>query len=185
MEPFKVHTPASAPAGSGEILGAMHKQNGFVPNLYGIMAASPQVVKAYDELNSLFMETSFTTVEKNVVLLAVSSVNECHYCMSIHSMVAEMFKVPADVIESLRNNKPIESDPKLEALRKFAITMTETRGWPSPDEVDDFLSAGYTKEQILELIVGIAQKTISNYVNHIAQTPLDEPVKPYKWEPAE
>ncbi len=184
MEQFKVHTPDSAPEEVKELLNRMQKQNGFVPNLYGIMATSPQVVKAYHELNALFMETSFSTIEKNVILLAVSRINNCHYCMSIHSMVAEMMKVPADVVESLRNNAPIEIDSKLEALRKFAVIMTEKRGWPEPEEIADFLNAGYTKEQILELIVGIAQKTISNYVNHIAQTPLDEPVKPYKWEPA-
>jgi alkylhydroperoxidase family enzyme len=63
--------------------------------------------------------------------------------------------------------------------------MVDKRGWPEDDEVKTFLDVGYTKEQILELIVGIAQKTISNYVNHIAQTPLDEAAKEYKWEPAD
>ncbi len=61
-------------------------------------------------------------------------------------MVAKMFKVPDDVINSIRNNTPIESDPNLEALRKFTITMVEKRGWPEEDEVKDFLDAGYSKE---------------------------------------
>ena len=180
MEKFKIHTPETAPEGAKEILSGMQKQNGFIPNLYGIMANSPAVIKAYHQLNELFGQTTFTPVEQNLVWLTVSQTNKCHYCLPIHTMVAKMFKVPDHVIDAIRNNTPIESDPKLEALRKFTITMVEKRGWPEEDEVKAFLNAGYAKEQILELIVGIAQKTISNYVNHIAQTPVDEAVKSYQ-----
>jgi len=180
MEKFKVHTQETAPEGAKEIFNEMQKQSGFVPNLYGVMANSPVVVKAYHQLNELFGQTSFNATEQNLVWLTVSQTNSCHYCMPMHTMVAKMFKVPDDVIESIRNNTPIESDPKLEALRKFTITMVEKRGCPDQEEVEAFLEAGYTQEQILELIVGIAQKTISNYVNHIAETPVDEAALPYK-----
>lgn len=180
MENFKIHTPETSPEAAKEILSGVQKQNGFVPNLYGVMANSPAVVKAYHQLGELFGQTTFTPVEQNLVWLTVSKTNQCHYCLPIHTMAAKMFKVPDDVIDAIRNNKPIESDPKLEALRKFTITMVEKRGWAEEDEVKSFLDAGYAKEQILELIVGIAQKTISNYVNHIAQTPLDEAAKAYQ-----
>lgn len=185
MEKFKVHNTESAPRGAKDILKEMQEQNGFVPNLYGVMANSPSVVKAYHQLGELFGQTSFTPVEQNLVWLAVSQANKCHYCMPIHTMVAKMFKVPDDVIDALRNNIPIESDPKLDALRRFTKIMVEKRGWPEEQEVKAFLEAGYSKEQILELIVGIAQKTISNYVNHIAQTPVDEAAKAYTWESVE
>jgi uncharacterized peroxidase-related enzyme len=181
MELFSVHSLETAPEGSKGTLEGVQKQNGFIPNLYGIMANSPVVIKAYSEMGKLFGETSFSPVEKNIVWLVVSRTNKCHYCVSIHSMVAKMFKVPDEVIESIRNNTPI-NDPKLEALRKFTALMTEKRGWATEQEIAAFLAAGYTKEQILELVVGIAQKTISNYINHIAKTPLDEPVVPFKWE---
>lgn len=60
--------------------------------------------------------------------------------------------------------------------------MGDKRGWGSEEELNNFISAGYSKKQILELILMIAQKTISNYVNHIADTPLDEISKPYEWK---
>jgi alkylhydroperoxidase family enzyme len=96
-------------------------------------------------------------------------------------MVGKMYNVPDSIINNLRDNKSLD-DPKLEALRNFTSLMVDKRGWATEQEIDDFLGAGYDQTQILELIVGIAQKTISNYVNHIAKTPLDEQVKPFAWE---
>lgn len=181
MEKFNIHTHNSAPEGSKKILENVQKQNGYIPNLYGIMAISPKILEAYNEMGRLFRETSFLEEEKNIIWLTISHTNGCHYCMAIHSMVAEMFKVPVEIVDAIREDAPIKN-AKLEALRTFTRLMVEKRGWATDEEVSAFLNAGYTREQIFELIVGIAQKTISNYVNHIADTPLDEKIIPYKWE---
>ncbi len=116
MENYKIHTPETAPEGAKEILSSVQKQNGFLPNLYGIMANSPAVIKAYQQLGKLFGQTTFSRVEQNLVWLTVSKTNNCHYCLPIHTMTAKMSKVPDDVIDAIRNNTPIKSDPKLEAL---------------------------------------------------------------------
>lgn len=184
MTNFKLHTLETAPEDSKEILEGALKQNGFIPNLYAVMAESPEVLKAYTQMNQLFTETSFSQVEKNIVWLTISYNNSCHYCMAIHSMAAKMFKVPDDIIESLRTNKVL-NDSKLEALRKFTNTLVEKRGWAEDKDVNDFLSAGYSKKNVLELIVGVGQKTISNYVNHLAHTPLDKQIEGFKWEAPE
>lgn len=181
MTQFKLHTIETAPEGSKEILEGALKQNGFIPNLYKIMAESPEVLKAYTQMNQLFTETSLNPVEKNIVWLTVSYNNSCHYCMAIHSMVAQMFKLPDEMVEALRTNQPL-SDAKLETLRRFTAILVEKRGWASDEEIQKFLDAGYTQKNILELIVGIGQKIISNYVNHITHTPLDEQTKAFKWE---
>lgn len=182
MKPFKLHTIETAPEGSKAILQDTLNQMKFIPNLYATMAESPQVIKAYVEMAKLFGETSFSTVEKNIVWLTISRANSCHYCTAIHSMVAKMYNVSDDIIEALRSDKPLR-DKKLDSLRAFTTILVEKRGWASEEDINAFLAEGYTKTQILELIVGIAQKTISNYVNHIAGTPLDEPVKPFEWHP--
>ena len=106
--------------------------------------------------------------------------HECTYCMAAHTTVSQMAKVPDDVIESLRDNKPIK-DKKLEALRKFTSIINETRGWPSENEVNDFLAAGYSKEVILDIIVGTAMKVMSNYTNHITNTKIDEVFETNAW----
>jgi len=181
MTTFKLHTIESAPEGSKEILEGALKQNGFIPNLYKIMAESPEILKAYQQMNQLFMETSLTAVEKNIVWLTVSFYNQCHYCTAIHSMVAKMFKLPDEMIEGLRNGQPL-SDSKLQALRIFTGRLVEKRGWVSDEETREFLDSGYSQRNILELVVGIGQKTISNYVNHLVHTPLDKQIEGFKWE---
>ncbi|WP_303918669.1 carboxymuconolactone decarboxylase family protein [Draconibacterium sediminis] len=181
MTQFKLHTIETAPEGSKEILEGALKQNGFIPNLYKIMAESPEVLKAYTQMNQFFTETSLSPVEKNIVWLTVSFHNSCHYCMAIHSMVAQMFKLPDEMVEALRTNQLL-SDTKLETLRRFTALLVEKRGWASDEEIQKFLDAGYTQKNVLELIVGIGQKIISNYVNHITHTPLDEQTEAFKWE---
>jgi len=181
MSDFKVHTEETAPEGSKEILTGALKAYGFIPNLYGIMAEAPAALKAYSGLSNNFEQSSFNATEKQIILLATSYVNGCNYCMAVHSTIGQMFKVPQDVIDALRNNKPI-ADPKLEALRKFANAVVEKKGWVAQEEIEAFLSAGYSKSQLLEVIVGVTQKTLSNYINHIVKTPLDAAFAPNKWE---
>ena len=180
MSDFKIHTTETAPEGSKEILAGAQKSLGFIPNLYGIMAEAPSALKAYNGLSDNFEKSSFTATEKQIVLLATSYVNECNYCMAVHSTVAQMYKVSQDVIDALRNNKPI-TDPKLEALRKFTNAIVEKRGWVSDKEINEFIIAGYSKAQVLEVVVGVTQKTLSNYINHIVKTPLDAAFEPNKW----
>ncbi|MDT8410854.1 MAG: carboxymuconolactone decarboxylase family protein [Vicingaceae bacterium] len=181
MAEFKLHTFETAPEASKPLLEEAINQNGFIPNLYGIMAESPELLKAYRQMADLFNATSFSPVEKNIVWLTISYQNKCHYCMTIHSMVANMFKLPESMVDALRNNKPL-TDTKLESLRKFTILLVEKRGWASDEDVQEFLSAGYSKKNVLELVVGVGQKIISNYVNHLANTPLDDKIVDFKWE---
>ncbi len=172
MTTFTVHTKETAPEKSVAHLEGAEKAIGFIPNQFGLMAESPATIKAYMTISQIFDESTFSRTERQVVILAVSRYNECHYCVAAHSVVAEMQKVPADVIEAIRSDRTI-ADPKLEALRAFATAVVDKRGWVSEDDIGAFLEAGYAKEQILEVILGVSMKTLSNYVNHIAQTPLD------------
>lgn len=145
------------------------------------MAESPELLKAYRQMADLFNETLLSTIEKNIVWLTISYNNSCHYCMTIHSMVAKMYKLPDEMIEALRTNQPL-NDTKLESFRQFTALLVEKRGWATEEDIATFLSAGYTQKNILELIVGIGQKTISNYVNHMTHTPLNKQIEDFKWE---
>lgn len=181
MTTFNLHTLKTAPEASKEILVRAQKQNGFIPNLYGMMAESPELLKAYRQMADLFDATSLSPVEKNIVWLTVSYYNNCHYCMAIHSMVGKMYKLPEEMIEALRTNQPL-NDVKFETFRQFVALLVEKRGWASEEDIETFLAAGYTQKNVLELVVGIGQKTISNYVNHLVHTPLDKVIEDFKWE---
>jgi uncharacterized peroxidase-related enzyme len=179
---FPVHTLESAPAASKTTLAGVQKSLGFVPNLLGVFAGAPAALEAYTRLGAIFDTTSFDPTERQVILLTTSFENECGYCMAAHSTLAAMQRVPVDVIEALRTGEPLP-DPRLEALAVFTRKVVQEAGWVSPADVRSFLEAGFSRPQVLELLVGVAMKTLSNYTNHISETPVDEAFQPQAWKP--
>lgn len=186
MSRFPVHSIETAPAGSREGLQAARARFGFVPNLLGMLAGSPAALGAYLGVTEAFGAGTLTEVERQVVLLTVSHHHECHYCMAAHSAGATMAGIAPEVLEALRRGEPLP-DARLEALRRTTDRLVTSRGWISQEETGAFLAAGFTEAQLLEVIAGIALKTISNYANHLAGTPLDAPFAKFAWtkpEPA-
>ena len=180
MTTFPVHSSETAPAGSKPILAAAQKKFGFVPNLFRVMAEAPAAGEAYMAVMDIFERSSLSDTEQQTILLSVSFVNECEYCMAAHSMVAGMKNVPAEIIEALRSGTALP-DTKLDALAVLTRSVVETRGWPTEVAKEAFLAAGYGTAEYLEVIVGITVKTLSNYVNHAADTPLDPAFEAAKW----
>lgn len=183
MTKFDVHTIETAPAESAQLLGGVEKGFGFVPNLLGAFAESPATLKGYLTLGKLFDQSSFTATERQVVILVASRFNECKYCVAAHSIAAGMHGVPAEVVEAIRNDQPIP-DSRLEILRDFTTAVVEKRGWVSELDVDEFIAAGFTRAQVLEVVLGVSYKTLSNYVNHIVDTTVDDAFAPREWHPA-
>jgi len=165
----------TAPNEAKEFLADAQKAYGMVPNMYAGMANAPGILSTYLHGYKLFRQNSgFTPAEQEVVFLSISRVNGCSYCVAAHSMVAAMMSnVPADVIEALRNGSAI-ADPRLSALGNFTTLMVEKRGNPSTDDVQAFLAAGFSECLVLEIVLAIAVKTLSNYSNHLFHTPVDD-----------
>ncbi len=180
---FTFHDEDTAPDESKELLNAAKKQVGFIPNLHAIMAEAPGLLIGYRALNDQFLKSSLTKEEKTVVWQTVNVEHECHYCVPAHTMIAKGMKVDDAITEALRNETPL-SDPKLEALRTFTLSVVRNRAIVDDGDIQTFLDAGYTKRHILEIILGISMKTMSNYTNHFADTPLDAPFEPLAWEKA-
>ncbi len=181
MPKFAVKTIEDAPEKARPVLEGAKEKYGFIPNILGVFANAPPLLKGYATLSGIFDETSFSAAERQVILLSVSYVNGCDYCMAAHSMAASMAKLPDDALAALRNGSEIR-DAKLQALRVFTQTVVEKRGWLDDGDMSAFLDAGYKPENILEVILGVAVKTMSNYANHVAETPLDEAFKKAAWE---
>lgn len=183
MTQYPVHTTETAPAASAPQLEQIRKTLGFIPNLAGVLAGAPAALEGYFSLAAIFDKTSLSPTERQVVLLAVSRENRCEYCMAAHTVISRMQSVPEGVIASLRNDEQI-ADAKLEALRDFTTTVVRKRGVLDAAELEAFFKAGYSRSHTLEVFVGVALKTISNYTNHIAATPLDEAFASGVWAEA-
>jgi len=177
-------TPETVETATGDaksMLEGVQAKMGFVPNMYAYMAKLPGILEGYLSTYEAFRETAgFTPAEQEVVFLVISRFNGCTYCMAAHSMLADKVSgVPADVLAAVRAGDPLPDD-KLQALATFTETMVETRGNPDKPAIDAFLAVGYSEQQILGIILATACKALSNYVNHLAGTPVDDRFAAYK-----
>jgi len=179
LEPKTIETADSI---SAKILEAAKKSIGMIPNMYATMANNTALFDAYNHSYRTFRENAgFTSQEQEIIFLSIAFENECDYCMSAHSFVADnMSKVPTDVTDAIRNNNEIK-DAKYKALSTFSRVMTAKRGNPSIEDIEAFLLTGYTENHILGVIAGIGVKTMSNYFNHVFNTPLDLAFSSRKW----
>jgi uncharacterized peroxidase-related enzyme len=167
------------------VLERAKAQTGFIPNMFAGMANSPGLLETYlDGHNRFRRDSGFTPAEQEVVFLTISRDNGCEYCMAAHSVIADrMSKVPPPVTEAIRTGQAIP-DSKLAALSVFTSTLLATHGRPSKADVLAFLSAGYGERQVLEIILAIGVKTLSNYANHLFHTPVDEIFASREWKQA-
>ena len=182
MDNFKIHTIESAPEKSKDQLESSQKAFGMIPNLHAVMAESPAVLEAYKTLHRLFSEeTAFNAEELTVIWQTINVENECHYCVPAHTGIAHAMKVNTAITNGLRNETPLE-DSKLEVLRLTTLKIVRNRGVLSDNELTEFYNAGYTKQHVLEVFLGYSQKILSNYTNHVADTPIDKVFEKFAWE---
>ncbi|MBA6316054.1 carboxymuconolactone decarboxylase family protein [Cellulophaga baltica] len=180
MTTLKVHNIESAPEAAKPLLENSQKAYGMIPGLHGVLATAPNLLKAYQTLHELFVDTSFNNEELTVVWQTINVEHACHYCVPAHTGIAKMMKVDDAITEALRNETPL-ADAKLEALRTMTLAITRNRGNVSQEDLEAFYAAGYGEQQVLEIILGLSQKVISNYTNHIANTPVDDAFKSFAW----
>jgi len=163
------------------ILSDVEKKYGFIPNLMSAFADSPPTLQGYLQLSEFTGMTLFSPEEQQAIFLATSYENGCEYCMAAHSMMAlKVAGMPKVRLDAIRSGKKFE-DKKFGALVDFTKDVVRLRGNLSQETVNNFLSLGYTNQHVLEVILGVTMKTLSNYVNHLAETPLDKAFQEFKW----
>lgn len=180
MNEFKRHTIESAPQESKAFLEASKNEMGAVPLLYAVMAESPEILNAYKQLHQQFTATSFNNEELTVVWQTINVEHECQYCVPAHTAIANMMQVDSAISEALRNKAELPTK-KLQALHEFTLAVVRQRGFVTQDQMSTFFAAGYQQKQVLEVILGLSQKVISNYVNHVAETPVDPLFEQFVW----
>lgn len=181
MSDFKLHDQSSAPEKSKPLLEKSVKAFGMIPSLHAVMAESPGVLEGYQTLHALVLDSSFNNDEKTVVWQTINVEHACHYCVPAHSGIARSMKVSEDIDNALRDETPLPND-KLESLRTFTLAVVRKRGEVNKEDLNAFYDAGYSQRQVLDVILVVSQKVMSNYINHIAETPVDEPFKPFAWK---
>ncbi|MEM9103062.1 MAG: carboxymuconolactone decarboxylase family protein [Pseudomonadota bacterium] len=182
MSDFIIYDPQSAPEKEARsLLGKTAERFGCIPNLLGSLAESPPALEAYFALESLFDKSCLSKVEKHVLLLTISRFHECSYCVSVHTAEGEHEDIPKAITTAIREDTPL-TDSRLESLRTFTQVVLANRGHITEQELNDFLKAGFNKREVLEVVLAVSYKVLSNFTNIIIKTPLDDHLDQYAWE---
>lgn len=177
---FNVPTREEVSKNNQAIFDQLQKGLGFVPNLYATYAHSDTALGDYLALQN--RKSSLKAKEREIINLVVSQVNECAYCLAAHTALGKMNGFTDEQILELRTGEA-SFDTKFDALAKFTRDITVNRSKPSAAALDNFFEAGYTKENLVDTIVVIGDKIISNFIHGATQIPVDFPAAP-ELEPA-
>jgi len=181
IKPFPIFDDKNAVEESIPFLQDAKEAFGLIPNVEGVMALAPSLLASYMTAWNQFSQTSLTPLEQQIVYQAANFENNCEYCMPWHTILCEQVGLSNDDVEALRQGSELSS-AKHEALRVFSRDLVRTQGNIEPNALRKFFDAGFTEQHALEVILGLSVKTMSNYTNAIAQTPLDEAAASKRWK---
>jgi len=156
-------------------------KNGFVPNLIGTFARTPAALNGYVGMQNAFEMSSLSAAEKHAVLLAVSVANGSEYCVPAHSSLAAREGIDQTLVTRLRAGQ-LPDDARLAALVNFTLRIVRNRGRIDQKDVDHFLRAGFAEVHIMDVILGVSMKTMSNYTNHIFDIDVDPVFQGEAWK---
>jgi uncharacterized peroxidase-related enzyme len=165
--------PEQVPAGSRQTLDAFSKNIGFTPNMMAAFAQSPIAFNAWAALLGA-LSKALDVKTRDSIGLAVSEVNGCDYCLTVHSFTAEhMARLPADEIILARKGQA--TDPKRDAAVRFARKVIETRGKVGDDDLKAVREAGYTEANVMEIVALVAMYSLTNFFNNVFDPEKDFP----------
>lgn len=179
MARLTIHTVETAPEKAKPRVEAALKANGFLPNLIGVLANSPEALAFYQEVGKLNGETSLTAGEREVIQILAAKINQCGFCVAGHTKLATLKKLlKEDEIAAVRAVAKID-DAKLNALSDFTQQVMAQKGNVSDEQLQAFFAAGYNQQQAVEVVLGVALATLCNYTNNLAQTDINPELRDY------
>jgi uncharacterized peroxidase-related enzyme len=173
MTPFHVPTRSEVSEANQSIFDNLQKGLGFVPNLYATFALNDTALGDYLTLQN--RKSTLRAKEREVINLVVSQVNDCLYCLSAHTALGKMHGFSEEQILEIRSGAA-SFDLKLDALAKFTQNITINRGKPSTASIEQLFAAGYTQANLIDILIVIGDKIISNFLHGTTQIPIDFPV---------
>ena len=180
MPNYPVQTIASAPEKSKPALEQLQEAFGILPNLPAVIANSPKLINALVGLFAQVHSPGLSEAENQIVLLTDAVTNSSAYAVAFHTTLALQQGIRSEETSAIREGH-LPEDRRFAALSNLAKTLIEKRGHLSEQELDSFIAAGFTKEQVLEVIAIVAASTITNYTGTIANPPLEDAFQEHAW----
>jgi alkylhydroperoxidase family enzyme len=180
---YRIHTLESAPEKSRDALQGLQKNFGMIPNLAATMAASPTLVNGFVGALVNFLGGTFTGGQRQVLLLTNAVTNRSAWAVAFHSTAALREGVAADDVGAIREGR-LPGDPGLAALSALTRAFIEKRGHLEDQELRRFTEAGFTPEQALEVLAGLAVSVMANYAGNVTRPALEPVFEPQAWRGA-
>ncbi len=177
-----LHDENTAPENSQSTLAAVNQANGFIPNLFGALANSPSSLNGFAALLEANDNGTLSPAERQIVQITASIENEGDYCVAGHSTVAKRIGMPPETISAVRQGRQL-ADKRYQGLVDFTRALVRNRGHVADNDRASLEASGFGNEQIFEIIVGAALKTITNYVGSVFDLPLDVQFQAQAWTP--
>ncbi|MDE4005538.1 carboxymuconolactone decarboxylase family protein [Glaesserella parasuis] len=179
MSKFQIHTIDTAPEAAKETLQAVKNNNGFIPNLIGVLANAPTALETYRTVGAINQRTSLTPTEREVVQITAAVANGCGFCVAGHTAISiKQIKMPDELLQALRKATPIQ-DNKLDTLARFTLAVINTKGKVGETLLNEFFAVGYTQQNALDVVLGVSLASLCNYANNLADTPINPELQPY------
>ncbi len=175
MQKFSVPTRQEVSETNQAIFDKLQQQLGFVPNLYAYYAKNDTALADYLTLQN--RKSTLKAKEREVVNLVTSQINGCHYCQSAHTAIGKMNGFTDDQMVEIRSGSA-SFDGKLDALAKFTASAVQNRGRADETAKAAFFAAGYTEANLIDVVIVIGDKIISNYIHNLTGFAIDFPVAP-------
>jgi uncharacterized peroxidase-related enzyme len=173
FQPVRTETGDSSTA---ELLTAVKKKLGMVPNLVATMAQSRAVANAYLGFSQSLASGLLSPQLREQIALTVGQANSCGYCLAAHTALAK--RAGLTDAEACDARQVAAKDDKSRAALEFAKKIVDERGQVSDADVQTVRQAGYTDGEIGEIVANVALNIFTNYFNHVAGTEVDFPEAP-------
>lgn len=175
---FRISVPGrdQVDAKAQALFDTLQKGLGMVPNVFAVIGHSSVALEAYLGFSNALTRGAFNAKQREAIYLAVSETNGCSYCVAAHTAIGKMNGFTEE--DTLKLRAATIEDPRLNILTRLAKSLVENHGKADPALVDAFFELGYTESALIELVALVVDKTFTNYVARLTNTPIDFPAAP-------
>jgi AhpD family alkylhydroperoxidase len=182
MSRLPLHTVDDAPEAAQAGLELVVSRNGFLPNLFRILANSPAALEAYHSLSAILTRGNFNVGEREAIQITAAATQKCGICVAGHTALAyRKAGLEQQVVDALRDSKAVP-DARLDALAHFTRAVLQRLGNVTDDELKAFYVAGYDEGDAVEVILGVSLATLCNFTSNLGRPSLNPELAPYAWK---
>lgn len=182
MSRLSLHNVDDAPEAAQAGLELVVSKNGFLPNLFRLLANSPVALEAYHTLSAIIARGNLSIGEREAIQITAAATQGCGICVAGHTALAYRKAGLAEhIVDALRDSKPV-ADERLDAAARFTRAVVKKLGNVTDEELRDFYAAGYIESDVIELILGLSLATLCNFTSNLGRPSLNPELAPYAWK---